>query len=157
MTDAGANSSDTPQSRLARKLNLLLDLYEAQGSEALTYPEINRHMGRLGTPLSRSRWAYMRSGNSSMANDPELLRNLAEFFGVDRDYLLDDAGEVPKLVDAQLELLRTLRESRVRNFAARQLQGISPDTLVRLRQVIDEQRTNPKGEDDASSGPELDA
>jgi len=139
MTD-DATSSETPQSRLARKLSLLLDLYEAEGSEALTYPEINRHMSQRGTPLSRSRWAYMRSGDSSLATDATLLRNLADFFGVDRDYLLDDVGEIPKLVDAQLELLRTLRELRVRNFAARQLQGISPETLLRLRQVIDEQK-----------------
>ena len=145
-----ASSSETPQTRLARKLNLLLDLYEVEGSETLTYPEINRHMSQRGTPLSRSRWAYMRSGDSSMANDPVLLRNLAEFFGVDRDYLLDDAGEIPKLVDAQLELLRTLRESRVRNFAARQLDGISPDTLVRLRQVIDERKRG-QGVNDAES------
>ncbi|WP_311215128.1 MULTISPECIES: hypothetical protein [unclassified Arthrobacter] len=145
-----ASSSETPQARLARKLNLLLDLYEAEGSEALTYPEINRHMSQRGTPVSRSRWAYMRSGDSSLATDPALLRNLSEFFGVDRDYLLDDAGEIPKLVDTQLELLRTLRESRVRNFAARQLQGISSETLVRLRQVIDE-RNRGKGVDDADS------
>lgn len=149
MTD-DASSSETPQTRLARKLNLLLDLYEVEGSETLTYPEINRHMSQRGTPLSRSRWAYMRSGDSSMANDPVLLSNLAEFFGVDRDYLLDDAGEIPKLVDAQLELLRTLRESRVRNFAARQLDGISPDTLVRLRQVIDERKRG-QGVNDAES------
>ncbi|WP_285241510.1 hypothetical protein [Pseudarthrobacter sp. MEB009] len=149
MTDDDG-SSETPQIRLARKLNLLLDLYEAEGSEALTYPEINRHMIKRGTPLSRSRWAYMRSGDSSLATDPVLLRNLAEFFGVDRHYLLDDVGEIPKLVEAQLELLRALRESRVRNFAARQLQGISPETLMKLRQVIDE-RQRAQGADDAGS------
>ncbi|WP_442014086.1 hypothetical protein [Paenarthrobacter sp. YAF11_1] len=93
----------------------------------------------------------MRSGDSSLATDPMLLRNLAEFFGVDRDYLLDDAGEIPMLVDAQLELLRTLRESRVRNFAARQLQGISPETLVRLRQVIDERKRAQEVEDAESN------
>ena len=102
-------------------------------------------MSQRGTPLSRSRWAYMRSGDSSLATDAALLRNLAEFFGVDGDYLLDDAGEIPRLVDAQLELLRALRESRVRNFAARQLQGISPETLEKLRQVIDDRRKQ-KGE-----------
>ena len=145
MTDDAVNVSETPQARLARKLNLLLDLFEAGGTEPLTYPEISRHMSYRGTPLSRSRWAYMRSGDGSMATDVALLRNLAEFFGVDRDYLLDDAGEIPRLVDAQLELLRALRESRVRNFAARQLQGISPETLEKLRQVIDDRRKQ-KGE-----------
>ncbi|WP_247046246.1 hypothetical protein [Arthrobacter rhizosphaerae] len=138
MTESDAYSLETPQERLARKLNLLLDLFEAKGSEPLTYPQISHHMEQRGTPLSRSRWAYMRSGDSSLATDEALLRNLAEFFGVDSDYLLDDSGDVPGLVEAQLELLRSLREARVRNFAARQLQGISPETLLRLRKVIDE-------------------
>ncbi|WP_157372125.1 hypothetical protein [Arthrobacter sp. Soil736] len=138
MTESDANSSDTPQAKLARKLNLLLDLFEAKGSELLTYQQISHQMAQRGTPLSRSRWAYMRSGDGSLATDEALLRNLAEFFGVDSEYLLDDSSDVPRLVDAQLELLRSLREARVRNFAARQLQGISPDTLLRLRKVIDE-------------------
>jgi hypothetical protein len=53
------------------------------------------------------------------------------------------------LVEAQLELLRTLRENRVRNFAARQLQGISPETLLRLRKAIDERLKAPEGDADA--------
>jgi hypothetical protein len=84
-----------------------------------------------------------------MATDPQLLRNLAEFFGVDPSYLLDDDGDVPDLVDAQLQLLRTLRENRVRNFAARQLQGISPQTLQRLRKAIDERLNSPEDDADA--------
>jgi hypothetical protein len=140
VTESETNSGETPQTRLARKLNLLLDLFEAEGSEHLTYQQISHNMTQRGTPLSRSRWAYMRSGDSSLATDEALLRNLAEFFGVDSDYLLDDSGDVPRLVDAQLELLRSLREARVRNFAARQLQGISPETLMRLRGAIDERR-----------------
>jgi hypothetical protein len=146
VTDSDAEVPEQPQAKLARKLNLLLDLFEAQGSAPLTYPQISKHMSDRGTPLSRSRWAYMRAGDSSMATDPLLLQNLAEFFGVDPGYLLDDDGEVPDLVDAQLELLRTLRENRVRNFAARQLQGISPETLLRLRKAIDE-RLKASGDD----------
>lgn len=138
MTESEANPSETPQARLARKLNLLLDLFESKGEDPVTYRRISHHMTQRGTPLSRSRWAYMRSGDSSLATDEALLRNLAEFFGVDSDYLLDYSGDVPQLVDAQLELLRSLREARVRNFAARQLQGVSPETLVRLRKAIDE-------------------
>lgn len=146
MTDSDGGSAEPPQAKLARKLNLLLDLFEAQGSAPLTYPQISQRMAERGTPLSRSRWAYMRSGESSMATDPTLLQNLAEFFGVDSRYLLDDGSEIPELVEAQLQLLRTLRENRVRNFAARQLQGISPATLLRLSKVIDE-RLNAKEND----------
>ena len=79
-----------------------------------------------------------------MATDTALLQNLADYFGVDSRYFLDDTGVIPDLVDAQLQLLRTLRENRVRNFAARQLQEISPDTLLRLRQVIDDRMKEPK-------------
>jgi hypothetical protein len=158
MTDSDVGFSETPQARLARKLNLLLDLFEAQGSSPLTYPQISRHMEERGTPLSRSRWAYMRSGDGPMATDTALLENLADYFGVDSRYLLDDVdsryllddtGEIPDLVDAQLQLLRTLRENRVRNFAARQLQSISPATLLRLRQVIDDRMKGP--EDDGGA------
>lgn len=138
MIDSDGGTSEQPQAKLARKLNLLLDLFEAQGSSPLTYPQVSKHMSDRGTPLSRSRWAYMRAGDGPMATDPALLRNLAEFFGVDPGYLLDDGGEVPDLVDAQLQLLRTLRENRVKNFAVRQLQGISPEALLRLRGAIDE-------------------
>lgn len=106
-------------------------------------------MAQHGTPLSRSRWAYMRSGDSSLATDAALLRNLAEFFGVDPNYLLDETNEVPDLVDAQLKLLRTMREARVRSFAVRQLQGISPETLMQLRKVIDE-RLGGGGDDGGS-------
>jgi hypothetical protein len=68
----------------------------------------------------------------------ELLQNLAIFFGVDRRYLLDDSTEIPELVEAQLSVLKSMREARVRNFATRQLQDLSPETLARLRDVIDE-------------------
>lgn len=149
MTDSDGGTSEQPQAKLARKLNLLLDLFEAQGSSPLTYPQISKHMSDRGTPLSRSRWAYMRAGDGPMATDPALLRNLAEFFGVDPGYLSDDGGEVPDLVDAQLQLLRTLRENRVKNFAARQLQGISPETLLRLRDAINERLKDPEGDPDA--------
>ncbi|MGY3317493.1 hypothetical protein [Arthrobacter sp. TE12232] len=137
MTDNAGEPSESPQARLARKINLLLDLYESQGAGPLSYKEISENMAKRGTPLSRSRWAYMRSGDSSLAMDQELLQNLAAFFGVDRRYLLDASAEIPDLVEAQLDLLKTMREARVKNFAARQLQGLSPETLARLQEVID--------------------
>ena len=137
MADDAVEPSESPQTRLARKINLLLDLYESRGTGPLSYREVSEAMSQHGTPLSRSRWAYMRSGDSSLAMDQDLLQNLAAFFGVDRRYLLDDSTEIPELVEAQLNLLRSMREARVKNFAARQLQDLSPETLARLREVID--------------------
>lgn len=147
MADDPAAPSETPQGKLARKISLLLDLYESRGTGPLSYKEISEAMANLGTPLSRSRWAYMKSGDSSLAMDRELLQNLAEFFGVDRRYLLDDSADVPDLVEAQLALLKSMRAARVRNFAARQLEGLSPETLARLREVIDKHA----GSDDEDS------
>lgn len=137
MADDAGEPAESPQARLARKINLLLDLYESRGTGPLSYREVSEAMSQHGTPLSRSRWAYMRSGDSSLAMDQDLLQNLAAFFGVDRRYLLDDSTEIPELVEAQLNLLRSMREARVKNFAARQLQDLSPETLARLRDVID--------------------
>lgn len=147
MADDPAAPSETPQGKLARKISLLLDLYESRGTGPLSYREISEAMANRGTPLSRSRWAYMKSGDSSLAMDRELLQNLAEFFGVDRRYLLDDSADVPGLVEAQLELLKSMRAARVKNFAARQLEGLSPETLARLREVIDKHA----GSDDEDS------
>ncbi|VXB18361.1 conserved hypothetical protein [Arthrobacter sp. 9AX] len=148
MADDAVEPSESPQARLARKINLLLDLYESRGTGPLSYKEVSEAMAQHGTPLSRSRWAYMRNGDSSLAMDQELLQNLAAFFGVDRRYLLDDSTELPELVKAQLRLLKSMREARVRNFAARQLQDLSPETLARLRDVIDKHAGD--GEDESS-------
>ncbi|MFJ5695914.1 hypothetical protein ACIP9X_18950 [Arthrobacter sp. NPDC093125] len=147
MADDAVEPSEPPQARLARKINLLLDLYETRGTGPLSYREVSEAMAQYGTPLSRSRWAYMRSGDSSLAMDQDLLQNLATFFGVDRRYLLDDSTELPELVEAQLKLLKSMREARVRNFAARQLQDLSPETLSRLRDVID---THVRSDDEES-------
>lgn len=147
MTDDAAKPHESPQTRLARKLSLLLDLYKSQGRGPLSYRAVSESMAERGTPLSRSRWAYMRSGDSSLAMDQKLLQNLADFFGVDRRYLLDDSAEVPELVEAQLDLLKSMREARVKNFAARQLQELSPETLARLRDVIDK---HARGDDENS-------
>ena len=80
MADDADEFVESPQARLARKLNLLLDLHESRGEGPLSYRDIREKMAELGTPLSRSRWAYMRSGDSSLAMDQALLQNLAAFF-----------------------------------------------------------------------------
>lgn len=123
---------------LARKLNLLLDSAEAEGRK-ISFNDVRDAMAKAGTPISRGRWHYMRAGTGSAVKKTELLENLAEFFGVNRGYLRDDQEELPARVEAQLELLATMRTNKVRNFAARQLDGLSPETLLQIRDLIDEQ------------------
>ena len=124
---------------MARKLNLLLDAAEAEGRK-ISFSDVSDAMDKAGTPISRARWHYMRTGSGPKVKKTDLLHNLAEFFGVNRDYLLeDDDAALPPKVEAQLELLATMRANKVRNFAARQLDGLSPETLLQIRDIIDEQ------------------
>ena len=135
-------SSDQPTSApglaLARKLNILLDTAEAEGRK-ITFADVRDAMAAAGSPLSRARWHYMRSGTGPAVKKVELLQNLARFFGVSENYLIDGDDELPPRVEAQLELLASMRANKVRNFAARQLDGLSPETLLQIRDLIDEQ------------------
>lgn len=130
--DSGASAA------LARKLNLLLDTAEAEGNK-ISYNDVRDAMATAGTPISRARWHYMRAGSGPAVKKTELLQNLAGYFGVNRDYLLETTEDLPPKVEAQLELLATMRAKKVRNFAARQLDGLSPETLLQIRDLIDEQ------------------
>jgi transcriptional regulator with XRE-family HTH domain len=135
-------SSDQPTSApglaLARKLNILLDTAEAEGRK-ITFTDVRDAMAAAGSPLSRARWHYMRSGTGPAVKKVELLQNLARFFGVSENYLIDGDDELPPRVEAQLELLASLRANKVRNFAARQLDGLSPEALLQVRDLIDGQ------------------
>lgn len=137
MADSPSNDA-APGADLARKLNLLLDSAEAEGAK-ITFNDVRDAMAEAGTPISRARWHYMRAGSGPAVKKLDLLRNLAGFFGVNRDYLLEGQSDLPPKVEAQLELLATMKASKVRNFAARQLDGLSAETLLQIRDIIDEQ------------------
>lgn len=121
---------------LARKLNLLLDAALTEGRK-ITYNDVRDAMKAAGTPVSRARWHYMRVGSGPVVTDENFLRNLARFFGVNEDYLLDGDQGLPAKVEAQLDLLATMRANKIRDFAARQLDGLSPETLLQIRDLID--------------------
>lgn len=131
-------TTSAPGVALARKLNILLDTAEAEGRK-ITFTDVRDAMAAAGTPLSRARWHYMRSGTGPAVKKVVLLQNLARFFGVSENYLIDGDEELPPRVEAQLELLASMRANKVRNFAARQLDGLSPETLLQIRDLIDEQ------------------
>ena len=141
-------STDSRRSEaLARKLNLLLDSAEAEGRK-VSYNDVRDAMSAAGTPISRARWHYMRSGSGPVVKKTELLQNLAGFFGVNTDYLVTDQEELPKRVEAQQELLASMKARKVRNFAARQLDGLSAETLLQIRDLIDEHLARPTSPED---------
>jgi hypothetical protein len=80
-------------------------------------------------------------------DDPDLLAALADFFGVSADFLLRN-GPVPDRLEAQLNLIRAMRLSKVRSFAARTLGDVSPRTLNAITQFLDDvaSRNDDKGD-----------
>jgi predicted RecB family endonuclease len=128
-----------PQEVLAERLNTLLDVVAAEGGNRYTFPEIKAAMESRGVHISRQRWHYMRAGTGPMTTDTPLLEALADFFGVPVSFLTEADAAVPSRVTAQLELLRTLKEAEVKNFAARALTSdLSPETLLEIRDIIDQ-------------------
>lgn len=128
-----------PQEVLAERLNTLLDVVEAESGSRYTFPDIKAAMEARGVHISRQRWHYMRAGSGPMTTDDALLDALADFFGVPVEFLTGADPEIPGRVAAQLELLRSLKEAEVKNFAARSLTSdLSPETLLAIRDIIDQ-------------------
>ncbi len=125
-----------PRDELARRMNLLMDVVQADDGEPYTYRLIAERLKEQGITLSRARWAYILSGEMYDVKDRPLLEGLARIFDVPASYLLSDSGEVPERVNSQLEFVRSLRARRVKAFAARTLDGVSPETLKAITDFL---------------------
>ncbi len=130
-------TSGLTRDELARRLNLLMDVVQADNGEPYTYRMIADQLGQKGLRLSRARWAYMLSGDRYDVKQRNLLSGLAEVFQVPVSYLTDSEGDVPERVNSQLEFVRSLRARRVKAFAARTLDGVSPETLKAITAYLE--------------------
>ncbi|MCC9175438.1 hypothetical protein [Arthrobacter sp. zg-Y179] len=132
---AGLRRAET----LARKINLLLDVIMSDSGKPFDYPAIRDGAQKAGYYLSRTRWSLLKSGKEQVVPE-EALRAIAAVFDVDPDYLLQEDGNLPERVEAELELLRSLRRAEVRNFAARALGPVDPEALKAIAKILDEDR-----------------
>ena len=130
---AGIRRAET----LARKINLLLDVIMTDSGRPFDYPAIRDGARKAGYYLSRTRWSLLKSGKEQVVPD-DALRAIAAVFDVDPDYLLQEDGNLPKRVEAELELLRSMRRAEVRNFAARALGPVDPEALKAIAKILDE-------------------
>jgi transcriptional regulator with XRE-family HTH domain len=97
---------------LALKINLLFDVLHKRAEAPLTTEAAaDAIAAQSGVPISAADLNALRSGANTDPNN-EQLGAIAEFFGVPKDYLLA-AGPVPD-IDAQLNLLRDLRDAGIR-------------------------------------------
>lgn len=131
---AGIRRAET----LARKINLLLDVIMTDSGRPFDYPAIRDGARKAGYYLSRTRWSLLKSGKEQVVPD-DALRAIAAVFDVDPDYLLQEDGNLPERVEAELELLRSMRRAEVRNFAARALGPVDPEALKAIAKILDEE------------------
>lgn len=131
---AGIRRAET----LARKINLLLDVIMSDTGKPFDYPAIREGAQKAGYYLSRTRWSLLKAGKEQVVPD-EALRAIASVFDVDPEYLLQDGGKLPERVEAELELIRSMRRAEVRNFAARALGPVDPEALKAITKILDEE------------------
>lgn len=130
------NHSHDGALRVASKLGLLLASADALGKDT-RFPAISSALSRSGIILSPAAWTGLLAGSAANAADPALLDSLCDFFGVPAGYLGDDA-ELSNRVEAQLDLLASLRRNRVRSFAVRQMSEVNAETIQRIQLLLDE-------------------
>ena len=130
---AGIRRAET----LARKINLLLDVIMTESGKPFDYPAIRAGAEKAGYYLSRTRWSLLKSGHVQHVPE-EALRAIASVFDVDPEYLIQEGGKLPERVEAELQLLRSMRRAEVRNFAARALGPVDPEALKAIAKILDE-------------------
>lgn len=124
--------------RLADRMGILMDIWEADNNAPLTYQDVAGALNEQGIHLSRTRWSYLVNGTGSLVTDQELLKALAEsVFKVPASYLCDLSSEAPPEVEARKDFLVKMRKLKVKNFAARNLGTMSPETLETITKIID--------------------
>ncbi|WP_284990264.1 hypothetical protein [Arthrobacter sp. efr-133-TYG-120] len=156
MRDDGARPGDllSPQTQLARRLNLLLDVVVAERGHPVTFKEVQTELAARGIKLSRARWFYMKEGSGRLVTDPVLLTGLCDIFNVDPSYLVGSDAALPERIDSQLEFVKSLRAARVKSFAARTLGDVSPETLRAISEFLNKDiGLHPEGEQAAAIPP----
>jgi hypothetical protein len=123
---------------LAQKLNLLMDTIATEQGHEFTYPDVRAALAARGHKLSRTSWHFMLTGTGRLPSNDDLLREIADVFGVDREYLVPGSSEVPARITAQLEAVRKLRAAKVKQFATRTLGDMSPEALAAIEKILDE-------------------
>lgn len=122
---------------LSEKLNHLFRTVHPRDRGEYSFEEVAEAIRARGGPTISATYIWqLRKG---LKDNPtkKHLEALADFFGVSAAYFFDD--EVAARIDAELELLATLRDSPVRQLALR-ASGLSPDSLRAIAEMIEHVR-----------------
>ncbi|MER7830857.1 MULTISPECIES: helix-turn-helix domain-containing protein [unclassified Streptomyces] len=129
MTDPAAEAAPT----FADRLNHLFRTVVPAGRGPYSTDEVARAITAGGVSISSSYIWLLRNGQR---NNPTLrhISALAKFFGVPPAYFFDD--QVTRAVDAELELLVSLRDANVQRIALRAA-GLSSESLQSISDIIE--------------------
>ncbi len=121
---------------LAERLDRLFRTVQPARRTEYTYEEVASAIRERGVMISHTYIWQLRKG---IRDNPTKrhLEALAEFFGVNAAYFLDD--EAAHRIDEQLDLLAALRDNAVRSMALRAA-GLSGPSLEAIHGMIEHAR-----------------
>jgi hypothetical protein len=137
-TESAASRNLRASQALSRKIELLLDVVTASGGNRYEFQDVRDALEQKGVKLSRTRWHHIKAGDATVPQPREIVEALADFFGVNREYLLEENGPVPERIQHELDLLAAMRRAKVREFATRTLQEVDNDTLAAIAALLDD-------------------
>jgi hypothetical protein len=135
--DLGQRAPQPEGGQLARKINhLIATLYPDERSRPGFAKLAQKIRESTGSTISSTYLWELATGKKHNLTQGTLT-TLAEFFGVPREYFLND--EVAARVDTQLELALALRNHKVRSIALR-AEGLSDETLDSILTMLNQAR-----------------
>lgn len=130
----------TDREVVAQKIELLIDVMRARGHDTASFSEIQEELSMRGVQISRTKWFRIRKGSPDGRPTPNLLRALADYFDVDAEYLLKRDGQVSARVEAELNLLQSLKLIGASDIGARTVGNLSPEALNEIAAAINQFR-----------------
>jgi transcriptional regulator with XRE-family HTH domain len=121
---------------LAAKLNKLFDTMHADGKKPDSNEKVVESLSKRGVRITPQYLGQIRAGKKTNI-DANTLRALAEHFGVTASYLIERGPN--ENIEAQLSLLRLLRDKKVRAIATR-VSGLSDQSLMSVEAILDQVR-----------------
>jgi hypothetical protein len=137
-TESAAARNLRASQALSRKIGLLLDVMTTPEGKRHEFQDIQEALAQKGVRLSRTRWHHIKVGDSTTGQPREIVEALADFFDVNREYLLEEDSPVPERIQHELELLAAMRRAKVREFATRTLAEVDNETLAAIAELLDD-------------------
>ncbi|GAB7146071.1 helix-turn-helix domain-containing protein [Mycobacterium riyadhense] len=134
---APGNGDAQASSDLAVKLRRLFDIVRRPNEPPMSnQAAVEKIKDKTGVAISATYLWQLRNGSRTNPT-VQHVRALAKFFGVPTAYLVDNESD--HKIEAQLGLLVNLRDSGVRDLAAR-ASGLTPEALRGVAAMIDAAR-----------------